>query len=339
MASGTAWHDETLSEEAPDIRRGATRQAAISSPVRSSDSPLPDVEPGWSSLPGTRPFFAVLRRVLAAAAALLPDGHKARLLDSLRVVRRLPYRGSNLYLNASTVYELIRLEAAEREPWTVRWIDECVEPGDVMFDIGANVGAYSLIAAVSSHRQAQIYAFEPAFANYAALCRNIVLNGCEECITPIPLALDTTTDWTVFKYRSLHAGQALHATNERCPGKPGERAQERPAYHQPMLALCLDDLVERFGLPIPQHIKLDVDGAELQVLRGASQTLQQPAVRTILVELPEGDDGIAEAIGSFMEAHGFELQNRFEREGTQRPSYGLFVRAGDLTLATQESGE
>src|SRR5262249_15125786 len=153
------------------------------------------------------------------------------------------------------------------EPWTIDWLETCLRPGEVLYDIGANIGAYALVAAKVSGGQARVYAFEPGFANFAALCQNIVLNGCGECVVPLPIALGEKAGMMNWKYRNLSPGAASHALGGRLPGLPGESCRTEAPYEQLMPVHRLDDLLTQFGLPFPNHIKLDVDGTELEVLR------------------------------------------------------------------------
>ena len=78
----------------------------------------------------------------------------------------------------------------------------------------------------------------------------------------------------------------------------------------------LDEIVETFRLPPPNLIKIDVDGPELAVLRGATQTLRLEGLRGCLIELDEARAETAEAVG-ILEAAGFRLRSRHPRgDGT-----------------------
>ena len=91
------------------------------------------------------------------------------------------------------------------------------------------------------------------------------------------------------------------------------------------LAMRLDDLVAQFGLPPPTHLKIDVDGAELDVLQGATRVLAHEGVRTLLVEI---DESLADEVMSVLRDAGFSLAERHGHFGkTGAPWYGLFVRA------------
>ena len=101
---------------------------------------------------------------------------------------QLDYPSADIWLHVTTEVERkYRVHACRKEPWTVEWLDGCVQPGDVLYDIGANVGAFTLIAAVG--RGARAVAFEPSYANYGRLCENLHLNGCDGAVVPFPLPL------------------------------------------------------------------------------------------------------------------------------------------------------
>ena len=154
-----------------------------------------------------------------------------------------------------------RARACAKEPWTVEWIERVVDREVVLYDIGANVGAFSLIAA---RRQplATVVAFEPGYASFARLCENIVLNCCQQIVIPISVQLWSRTELVALKYRSLAPGQSRHALGSWRPRRRGIPREGR--YEQPMLGMRLDDLARQYALPPPTAVKLDVDGAGFQ---------------------------------------------------------------------------
>ncbi len=241
-----------------------------------------------------RAAYAVARVLLWP----LPGRMRLALRQAAAVVAPLDYRGGGLRLHVESLLEYDkRARSCAKEPETVAWIERNVRPGDVVFDIGANVGAYALVAARFTAGRARVFAFEPGCANFAQLCRNIVLNDCGASVVPLALALSDHTGFDVFHYRSLDSGAALHTL-----GADAARA----VFDQPLPCYRLDDLVERFGLPQPNHIKLDVDGIEHAVLQGAERTLKDPALRTVLVETDDGRSG-SERITATLAAAGLRL--------------------------------
>lgn len=256
-----------------------------------------------------------LGRSIPGAAAL----HHAflRTVVMRRGVAELDYPGARLRILADTDAIVgLRLRPVAKEPWTVEWIERNVRPGDVLYDIGANVGAYSLIAARVAGGEATVVAVEPAYASYASLCGNVVLNGLGDAILPMPLVLGEATRLGSLTYRDVSAGAAVHELDS---GRPG-------AYRQPVLVYALDDLLERFELPAPTLVKLDVDGAEATVLAGARRTLARPELRSLVVEI---ETDVSDAVLAETEAAGFSLVRRVDdRYGEPLPGvwYGIFER-------------
>jgi FkbM family methyltransferase len=234
--------------------------------------------------------------------------------------RKLDYDHADVYMRVTSKGEIFRLQACRKEPFTIDWIESRIGAGDVFYDIGANVGAYSLVAAKKPGGGAAVFSFEPSYASVAALCANIVLNDAAGQITPIPVALAAVTDMNVFGLRDLEPGAARHVLGDDAP-------QDGPAlYQQPVMTFRLDDLVETFHLPLPNHVKLDVDGGELDVLEGAARTLASPALRSLLIEVSSSLSGPVTAV---LERHGLCLESRIDvknNAGDHAVWYGLFVR-------------
>lgn len=224
----------------------------------------------------------------------------------------LDYPGAPLRIVASAYR---RQGTAAKEPFTVTWLEESLRGGGVLYDIGANVGGYSLIGAAQSDA-VRVVAFEPAYKNYAALCDNIVVNGFDARIVPVPLSLGRQTRLATFRHRRLIVGGAQHDSRAESGALDWQ-----PEYEQPGLVAALDDVVRWFGLPSPTHAKVDVDGAEGEVFEGAVETLAAGTLRGILVEL--ADD--PEAITSLLREAGFDLRHVHD---TPAVSYGVFERSG-----------
>ena len=91
---------------------------------------------------------------------------------------------SNTQKDGERNRELWRAETYEtKEPDTIEWIDSFFREGDVIYDIGANIGQYSLYAAKKLKGNCRILAFEPEALNYSKLNKNIVLNNLTDSIT------------------------------------------------------------------------------------------------------------------------------------------------------------
>ena len=223
---------------------------------------------------------------IKAFFGLLPD-RLLLIVKSMSLKKKMDFQGDDIYLNVeSTVEYNVRLRSCSKEPATVEWIKTNLQRGDVFYDIGANVGAYSLVAA-KSHKDIRVYAFEPGFMTFPQLTRNIVTNKCGQSIVPFQIALSDRTAVDVFNYSTLDSGGALHAL-----GDPVNYMGEilSPVARVPVISYRIDDFIKQFQIPLPNHIKIDVDSIEYMILLGAAETLSSPAVKSILIEVEEGGE-------------------------------------------------
>ena len=287
---------------------------------RAFDSRLVDVEDRVRSVEKR-----LLRRLEKTERRLEEAIIEGTSIERSRIdVGRLDYAGAQIHLKLSSPQEVKRLTACAKEPWTVSWIETWLGPGETLYDIGANVGAYSLVAAEQHGGDVSVVAFEPGYATFASLCENVKLNDASERVTPLPVALGAETELSVIGYRETVAGSAQHAVGDEL-----SRTEERELlYRQPLMLQALDDVRRRFDLPPPHHLKLDVDGPELAVLEGGVETLALASLRSLMVELSVASAGVVE---TFLAGQGWVLHERFERSRrTPKPSaavYALFTRA------------
>jgi FkbM family methyltransferase len=242
-------------------------------------------------------------------------GTRARLIRR-RGEARLDYPRAPIRVHVDNLEIVrLRLRVVEKEPWTVDWLERELREGDAFYDVGANVGAYSLIAAAVCP-QATVVAIEPGPANYEALCRNLVLNGMTGTVVPLPVGLAAETHLASLGLTDASAGAADHVLDGR-----------REGGSVPVLAYALDELIGAFRLPPPTLLKIDVDGTEDAVLAGASLSLGDRRLRSVIVEVEAEKTGpVREILGR----HGFTETLRVdERLGEPLPGiwYGVFERS------------
>ncbi len=135
-------------------------------------------------------------------------------------------------------------------------IRRVVKPGMKVFDIGANAGFYTLAFSRLVGPSGHVWAFEPFAENAQNLLRHVALNGLTN-VTVIQAAASDHTGLAGFRVAASNSMGALSA--------------EQNDYLVPTVAL--DDLLERGTVPVPEVIKMDVEGAEALVLRGARRVL------------------------------------------------------------------
>ena len=128
-------------------------------------------------------------------------------------------------------------------------------PGDVCFDVGANVGFYTLLAARIVGPEGRVVAFEPHPENVAALERNVQANGLSNVVV-VPKAV------------SAASGEARLAGGDRATAHlDADRGR-------PVETVSLDEFVAAWPALAPAVVKIDVEGHELEVLEGARRTLE-----------------------------------------------------------------
>jgi FkbM family methyltransferase len=237
------------------------------------------------------------------------------------LIKECTVRGVDILLDVDTEdesgdvrnYEMWRVGHYDhKEPDTLDWIDAHFKPGDTVFDIGANIGQYSLYAAKRLEKDLKILAFEPEALNFAKLNRNIVLNGMVDVIVPYPIAISNRTAVDTFYSKTFAVGASLHALGREIT--QGEVAFE-PQNRQGTVSSSLDDLTTTFGLPVPNHIKVDVDGLEDLIVDGAAGIFKQAELQTFLIEVYMHGD-IAERVRAGFEAGGFVLSNEADTDFT-----------------------
>ena len=166
-----------------------------------------------------------------------------------------------------------------KEPWTLEWLAS-FNPGEVMVDCGANVGMYTIWAAAT--RGVRVYAFEPEAQNYAVLNRNIQYNDLQSSVKAYCIGLSDAEGLFDLHIADMRIGGSCHSLGEALD------FEHKPLnYHfmQGSSATTLDILVDSKAIPIPNHIKIDVDGFEPKIVAGARRTLARPEMRSVLIEI------------------------------------------------------
>lgn len=165
---------------------------------------------------------------------------------------------------ADTIEEWRAKTIRSKEPGTRRWLNQ-IEAGDVLYDVGANIGLYSLLAARRVGTAGHVYAFEPHAANLVSLLRNIALNELGDRITVVGCPLGAMAGFAPFNYAALRAGssgsQVGHTTTEH--GEPFA-----PACVELKVVATIDALLASGVLRPATFVKIDVDGNEVDVLAG-----------------------------------------------------------------------
>ncbi len=168
-----------------------------------------------------------------------------------------------------------------KEPATITWLER-LKPGMVLLDVGANVGMYSIFGA--KKQRAIVYAFEPESQNFALLTKNIVLNGLEQSVKAYPVALSDKIglDQLYLSAFNWDGGGSCHSFGDEV----GFNLEARSApLAQGCAAWTIDEAVRCGAIDVPDFIKVDVDGFEYKVIKGAENTLKNVKVRSLCIEI------------------------------------------------------
>lgn len=207
----------------------------------------------------------------------------ALLMEEIEPVWTNPTKHGPIEFYCPATWPYTRSDMA-KEPATLEWIDGFAQD-DVFWDVGANVGVFTLYAA---RRGLNVCAFEPAAVNFYVLARNVALNGFDGRVTFLNVALAERSQLSTLYMSHTRVGGAQHQF-----GRPqdDETHIKRDSYgrantfRQSTLGFSVDDLIGSWGLPFPNHIKIDVDGNEVEIVRGAAKTLSDSRLRSVLIEI------------------------------------------------------
>ena len=220
----------------------------------------------------------------------------------------------------------------DKEPDTLNWIAN-FDRNDILIDIGANVGMYSLRAAVK--HGLKVYAFEPESQNYAVLCKNIMINDAADKILAYCMAVsdESCSSSNIYfdklNLSSLTAGDSCHSFGNDIDFnlKP-----KKSLFRQGCMSISLDHFMEVSEIRHTDqniHIKIDVDGIEHKVVASALHTIQLDRVQSLLIEL-NTNLGEHNKIIDLMEGLGFKMTihpNAIRKEGPfQGIGNHIFIR-------------
>jgi FkbM family methyltransferase len=194
------------------------------------------------------PSEALLARILRLPLSLIPSEAQVRILRGpLRGMKWIKGSGPNAFWFGT--YEVAR----------VRAFADMITQGAVVYDVGANVGIYSLLASLRAGPSGKVYAFEPLERNLQHLRRHIALNNLQNC--------------TVFEEAVCNEEGTRRfstAASDFCTARLSPDGEIR------VPSTTLDSCI--YGakrLRPPDIIKIDVEGAELEVLEGAHRALAE----------------------------------------------------------------
>ncbi len=206
---------------------------------------------------------------------------------------------------------------SSKEPETLEWIESFNEES-IFWDIGANIGLYSIYAA--KYNSAQVYAFEPSVFNLEFLAKNIYKNNLSNKVRIFPLALSNRSEFNLFKMNDPVWGGALSTFGENYDqhGK-----DFNTTFEYTIAGVTADKAVELLSAPRPDYIKIDVDGIEHLILEGCENILK--TTKSVLVEINDNFKEQANDSEKYLIQAGLVLKQKFDL-GVDNQYNQLWVR-------------
>jgi FkbM family methyltransferase len=195
----------------------------------------------------------------------------------------------------------------EYEPDTFRFLKRSLRPGSVMMDIGAHIGLFSVVAAKVVGASGKVYSFEPTPFTRSVLSEVVELNGFSNVVEIRPEAVSDKPGVTTF----FDTGDVISNANSLVKTFRSREGIEVPV-------TSVDEFVGAKGITV-SCLKIDVEGAELDLLKGARETLMsmRPAVRLGLHPPAITDNGQSlDEIWSLLDEYG--LTPEFDGEVVDR---------------------
>jgi FkbM family methyltransferase len=209
-----------------------------------------------------------------------------------------------------------------KEPGTCEWIKQYLTPGQVFYDIGANIGVYTVLAAFQTGTAGKVFAFEPHSGNFSRLLHNLQANNLTGMVHALNMALNDTPGIFPFHHVDIGSGQS----DSQLDSGANHPEMSRPsAVSEFKFATSVDDLIESHRFDKPDHVKIDVDGNELLILTGMKRLFSGAGrPKTVQVEIHEATEA---DIVDFMQGFGFiSLQTHYTRSKIKSRQRGQSVQ-------------
>ncbi len=237
---------------------------------------------------------------------VIPGGsyfYEQILATAMSTRATVTYSGRTLSFTIPNHLARYRAESfASKEPETLDWLEGMPE-ASILWDVGANVGIYSIYAA--SKRGARVFAFEPSVFNLELLARNVYLNELQRQIVIVPFAISDVVGPSLFKMTSTAWGGALSTFGQDFD-QHGQVLLSRFEYQ--IMGLTMDDMNHLLQIPLPHYIKIDVDGIEHFILRGGATVLKH--VESVLIEINDDFPQQVEESSRLLKEAGLRLHKK-----------------------------
>ena len=211
-----------------------------------------------------------------------------------------------------------------KEPETLKWIDT-MDNNSVFWDIGANVGLYSIYAA--KNRNSKVISFEPSIFNLEILARNIELNELTNKICIFPIPLSNLSHKSLMFFSTTQWGGALSSFGEDI-GPDGKSIKKVFEYNT--FGLTIDDITNHLKLDLPDYIKIDVDGIEHLILSAGTTALKN--VKEVLIEINDDFTYQSTICNSILLNSGLKLKRKDSADVISNSNNSVYNQIWGRTL-------
>lgn len=203
----------------------------------------------------------------------------------------------------------LAMSADTYEPHIVDWLKKWLKSGDTFWDVGANWGWISLPAARIVGESGRVIAIEPSPSNLAWLKRHLALNQCNTIVTVLEAAVCEQNGGSV-TFSLLNEGRSPSNSLMFSNSVNGESPEVSRQISVP--AISLDGLLAEQG-QAPNLVKIDVEGAELKVLKGATQLLNSKTAPILVLAVHpfwQATPEDCQEIVNLLKGAGYQILNR-----------------------------
>lgn len=236
-----------------------------------------------------------------------------RATQGLVVQRRLPapYQRTRIYVSSEAGLEYLSRTLTRVDPVLTGLVRETVQPGAVVWDVGANVGLFSFAAATAAGLAGHVLAVEPDVWLVGLLRRSAALPATRAPVEVLAAAIGAATGVSRF---------CAASRNRSIGGLAGFGPREPVRAITPIPTLTLDDLLAH--APAPDVLKIDVGGSERLVLEGGHRLLAQ-ARPTVVCEVARAN---ARPVRALLADHGYRVL-----DGALAPAHRVPLAAAPRT--------
>lgn len=207
------------------------------------------------------------------------------------------------------------------EPNTISWLENINDTMNkqskkdkiIFYDIGSNIGGFSYIMNMINSDysfEAEIYSFEPNITNYFVQKKTCMMNKLNN-VHVMNIALNDKNEFSDFYMQKTDysaGGSGTFGTilkEEMKQSQYSNPHREGCAYNVKTLGLTLDFMIYSVGLPVPNYIKIDVDGNESLIMKGATKLLKDTQLKEVLIEIDNKINDVSYVYETF-EKNGFK---------------------------------